>query len=252
MASAADPWWTEYFDEVFLRIYRPLLGQERTEAEVDAVEELTALQPGARVLDVGCGWGRHAIELARKGFEVTGLDLSAFLLGQAKELAEREELAVSWVQRDMRELSFTSEFEVVISLFSSMGYFETEEDDVKVLRGMRRAVVDGGHLVIETMHRDLIARDFLERDWWETPEGDHVWVERDFDGVDGISHELLRWIAPDGSSGEKPHSIRIRSATEWKVLLNRSGWTPVEWFGDWSLEPFSQRSERLIVLCVAS
>src|SRR5690606_35004186 len=129
--------------------------------------------------------------------------------------------------------------------FSTLGYFGVEEGDARVLRGIRRALRSGGSFLLETMHRDLVAREFAERDWWTTPDGDQVWVEREFDAVAGISHEVLRWRAADGAEGEKVHQVRIRSAPEWQVLLTACGLRPMEWFGDWDLHPFAHTSERL-------
>lgn len=249
MDNPADAhWWKSYFDDVFLRIYRPLRDETRTALEADAVCELLGLNDGARILDVGCGWGRHSLELARLGFQMTGFDYSARLLEEAERSAEADALEVRWVQGDMRKLDFYQEFDAILSLFSTFGYFTTDEEDRAVLRGMREAATPGGFLLIETMHRDMIAREFAERDWWETPEGDVVRVERSFDAVAGITHELLRWRDANGKEGEKPHSIRVRSAPEWDDLLNRSGWRPIEWIGSWDLEPFTHLSERLIVV----
>lgn len=244
-----DPvWWSTYFDDVFLRIYRPLKDDARTAGEVDAICEMLGLDAGARILDVGCGWGRHSLELARLGFRVTGLDLSARLLEEAEEASRAEGLDIEWIRGDMRELPFSGGFDAVISMFSSLGYFASEEDDVAALRGMREAADPGGRLLLETMHRDAIAREFVERDWWETPDGDVVRVERSFDALAGVSHELLHWRDAAGNEGEKAHSIRIRNATEWHELLGRAGWQPAEWVGGWDLEPFDHLSERLIVL----
>lgn len=244
-------WWAEYFDEVFLRIYRPLLGAERTAEESDAIRELLGLEEGDRVLDVACGWGRHSVELARHGMQVTGFDLSAFLLREARQFAREAGVEVRWVRGDMRDLPFEGEFDAALSLFSSFGYFPDEQEDALVLRGIRNAVREGGALLIETMHRDLIAREYVERDWWETPENDVVWVEREFDAVEGISRETLRWRSPDGSTGAKPHTIRVRSATEWLQLLESCGWMPQEWLGDWEGTPFELSSERLIIVARA-
>ena len=251
MTDRAGEWWAEYFDEVFLRVYRPLLDEERSALEADVIRELIDLPEGGAVLDVACGWGRHSVELARQGLAVTGFDLSAYLLREAREYADRAGTEVSWVRGDMRELPFRGEFDAALSLFSSLGYFPDHGEDAVVLRGIREAVRPGGALLIETMHRDLIAREFVERDWWETPEGDLVWVEREFDAVAGISRETLRWRSPDGSAGAKPHAIRVRSATEWDRLLGATGWQAEEWFGGWGLEPFELASERLIILARA-
>ena len=243
-----DPWWASYFDDVFLRIYRPLLGHDQTAAEVESILHLLSLPKGAAILDVGCGWGRHSVELAKHGYKVTGVDFSPAMVAEAKKEAEREGVEVRFLCGDMRKLDFEDEFDAALSLFSSLGYFDDEEDDLLVLRGIRRAVKGEGSLLIETMHRDMIARHYVERDWWETPAGDHVWVERSFDPLEGVSHEMLRYRARDGASGAKPHRIRIRSASEWQELIDQAGWAPQEWIGGWDLEPFTHRSERLIVV----
>src|SRR5690606_37060223 len=106
-------------------------------------------------------------------------------------------------------------------------------------------------LLLETMHRDLLAREYVERDWWETPEGDLIIVERSFDAVAGVSNELLRWRDREGREGEKPHSVRVSSATEWSVLIERAGWKPLEWIGSWDFEPFTHASGRLIMVAEA-
>jgi SAM-dependent methyltransferase len=247
----SEGWWQTYFDDVFLRIYRPFLDSERTTAEVEAVTQLLPLPASRTLLDVACGWGRHSIALAEEGYEVTGVDLSTRLLEEARRGAAAAKVRVTWKHADMRELDFDGDFDAAISLFSSLGYFGSDADDARVLRGIRSALRPGGLLLLETMHRDLAARDFADRDWWTTPEGDLVWVEREFDAVAGISHEILRWRAVDGTEGEKSHQVRIRSAPEWKALLESCDLRPLEWFGDWDLDRFTHTSERLIVLAVA-
>jgi len=244
----AAPWWIDYFDETYLRIYETFLTPARTDREVAALRELLDDAPGDRVLDVACGWGRHAIELARTGFAVTGVDRSSHLLDEARKLAGNADSPPALVHADMRDLAFYGEFDAALSLFSSLGYFGSgDADDIRVLEGIRRALVANGVLIIETMHRDAVAREYAERDWWETPDGLTVWVEREFDPIAGGSDEVLRWRDASGQEGTKRHSIRIRSATEWNALLTATGFEPVEWFGGWDLEPFSLGSERLLI-----
>src|SRR5688572_20558593 len=80
-------WYEDYFDDVFVDIYRDFLTPERTEREIEGLREMVPLEPGAAVLDLACGWGRHSIALARAGFRVTGLDLSETLLARARKRA---------------------------------------------------------------------------------------------------------------------------------------------------------------------
>lgn len=246
--SPARSWWTDYFDDVYLRVYEPLLPSELTENEVDAIRELLGDRPGARILDVACGWGRHTIELARCGYDVTGVDLSTFLLGEAGSRASAAGVEARFVRADMLDLPFANEFDAAICLFSSLGYSD-DTADARALVGIRRALCEEGVFILQTMHRDAIARGFAERDWWTTPDGDTVRVEREFDPVAGISHETLHWRDASGTEGEKRHSVRVRSATEWNALLVDAGFRPLEWFGDWTLEPLGLQSEELIVMC---
>jgi SAM-dependent methyltransferase len=251
---AHDAWWRDYFDEDFYELYRPFLPEERTQEEVAAVLELLALPAGSRVLDLACGWGRHAVPLAGAGLAVTGLDYSATLLAHARELAAEAGVAVEWVQRDLRELDWEGEFNAVLSLFSSLGYAGggADADDLQVLRGVRRALRPGGAFLLETMHRDHIVRDFAPRDWWIGERGEHVWVHRELDAVAGVVREWLHWRGGGLAAGEKYHELRLRTATEWNVLLRAAGLVPREWYGSWELAPFDHESESLIVLATAA
>jgi SAM-dependent methyltransferase len=241
-------WWDGYFDETFVDIYRDFLTPERTEREIQGLREMVPLPPDAEILDLACGWGRHSVELARSGFKVTGLDWSRTLLARAKKRAEAAGVSVDFVQGDMREIPWTGRFDAVLSLYSSLGYFLSDEEDLRVLRGARDALKPGGVFVMETMHRDHIVGGFTERDWWETAGGATVWVEREFDVVEGVSREWTRWSKRD-KKGEKYHELRIRTATEWNALLRQAGLVPIDWWGDWQFAPFIHSSEDLIVVC---
>ena len=243
-------WWEGYFDEDYIELYAPLLPPEHSRMEAETVYEMLALRPGARVLDLGCGWGRHSVELARLGCSVVGLDQSPVPLERAAALADEAGVVVEWVRGDVRERRWNAEFDVVVSLFSSLGYSGGDEDDVLALRAARAALVPEGSFVLETMHRDPLARGYTERDWWPGASGEPVWVEREFDAVEGVSREWLRWLR-DGQPREKYHEIRIRAAPEWAALLERAGLDPLAWYGSWELDPFDLRSDRLIVVAGA-
>jgi cyclopropane fatty-acyl-phospholipid synthase-like methyltransferase len=252
MDARDEAWWEEYFDDDFLAIYGALLDDETTRGEVAAIIEILGLPHGAAVLDVACGWGRHAVPLAQAGLRVTGVDLSPTLLARAEADARAAGVGIRLVRADIRRLEWTSEFDAALSLFSSLGYFLSDEDDLRVLQRARAALRPGGTFILDTMHRDQLARSFVERDWWAGPEGSPLWVEREFDAVRGINHECLRWTDRAGRIREKRHALRVRCASEWDVLLQEAGFAPLEWLGGWDLAPFETGSERLIVVARAA
>jgi SAM-dependent methyltransferase len=145
------PW---FEDEHFWEsIYPFTFSEDRfisADAEVGEFTKLTG-KPFARVLDLGCGPGRHSIPLAKQGAQVTGVDRSPFLLEKARSRAEFEKLNIEWVQADMRSFIRPGEFDLVINLFTSFGYFGDVEEDLTVLRNVFRSLAPGGFFIIDVM-----------------------------------------------------------------------------------------------------
>jgi SAM-dependent methyltransferase len=241
-------WYRSYFDEAVLRLYRSRLDPADARTETAALLEWMGLPLGAEVLDVGCGWGRHAILLAEAGLRVTGVDISPAALEAAASDSTEAGLSVRWEQRDMRSLGFDGEFDAALSLFSSLGYFPSAEEDLGVLQGIHRALRPGGTFLLETMHRDSFVMGFQPRERWpaveEGTEGGTVEVERRFDALEGVNRERLTW--PDGRV--KEHAMRIRTATEWVALLRAAGFEIEGVWGGWDEEPLLPSSPILVVL----
>jgi 2-polyprenyl-3-methyl-5-hydroxy-6-metoxy-1,4-benzoquinol methylase len=109
-------WYREFFDDLYLRVYQPLEAPKQVRREVDFIVKALDLPAGAKVLDLCCGQGRHSLELARRGFQVVGVDLSEALLYAARKRAESEGLSVTFLHCDMREIDFAGEFDAVINI----------------------------------------------------------------------------------------------------------------------------------------
>lgn len=242
-------WWQTYFDDDFLELYRPHLPRRRTRREVAGVQEMLGLPVGSKILDLACGWGRHTLPLTEAGYRVCGLDRSEFLLSRARDRAGSP-VEAPFICGDMRQLPLRPDFDAVLSLFSSLGYFLDDAEDLRVLTAVRTALVPGGLFLLDTMHRDRVVRDFVQRDWWEAG-GRAVRVERDFDAISGIYSERLWWSAP-AADGTKEYAMRIRTATEWARLLAAAGLQPLHWYGGWDSRDFTERSPRLIIVAAAA
>ena len=145
LPPAPDDWYVplaRHLGEAYLQ-YGFAMG---TTQEVDFIEETLATVPGERLLDVGCGPGRHAVEFARRGLDVVGIDLSADFVAVAHRRAAEAGVTPSFFQMDARELPFDNEFDVVISL--CQGAFGLGLPDLQILRNIRRALRPGGRLAL--------------------------------------------------------------------------------------------------------
>jgi ubiquinone/menaquinone biosynthesis C-methylase UbiE len=237
--------WDAVFDETYLLTYLPFLTDERTREEALGAVGLAGVEPGAEILDCPVGFGRHALVLTDAGYRVTGLERSETQLAEA----ERRRGEAEWpklVRGDYRELPFENEsFDAVLNLFTSLGYLERDED-VGVLREFRRVLRPGGALVVETMHRDRLARIFLARTWDPLPDGSLFLQEREVDWVEGTTSTLHLVVTPDGERIERRFVHRGYTATDWVAMLGEAGFDDIDCFSDWEGEaPMPDR--RLII-----
>jgi ubiquinone/menaquinone biosynthesis C-methylase UbiE len=238
--------WDAVFDETYLRAYLPFLDEERTREEAVGAVSLAGVDPPAEILDCPVGFGRHALVLAEAGYRVTGLDRSATQLAEA----ERRRGDAEWprlVRGDYRELPFPDRsFDAVLNLFTSLGYLD-RAGDVGVLREFLRVLRPGGSLVIETMHRDRLARFFVTRTWDRLPDGSLFLQERDPDWVAETVTTQFLIVTPDGERIERRFVHRAYTATEWVEMLDEAGFGEMDCFSDWEEAASPSPDRRLIV-----
>ena len=241
-------WYDGFFEHEWLHEIEARIPEARTTRQVDFLLERLCLNEGARVLDLACGHGRIALELARRGYRVTGLDLSPRSLQMAREAADRDGLEIVWVEADMREIPSAAEFDAVVNIFTAFGYFEEESENQMVLDRVARALAPGGRFVIDVMNLLGLARGFQPRDWHERTDGVLQIDEREFDFLAGRS--LTRWtfIRPDGARSELIHSVRVYTPHELTVMLERAGLTVEGAWGGWDGSELSFDRARLILL----
>lgn len=235
-------WYRTFFSEDYLRFDR----HEDTSDEVSFLQDQASLPSGAKVLDLCCGYGRHAIELARRDCHVTGLDLSRTMLRQARQDAVRQGTRVRWAQGDMRALPFRERFDAVFSMFTSFGYFEDENQNFGVLEEVARVLVPGGRFLIETVNRDFLVR-YFEPQSWLRPEGMTVLEERTFDPITGRSRVDVTVI--EGEREQRYfHSVRLYTFTELQMLMRAAGLTAIDVWGDFEGGSYGWNAGRMIVL----
>ena len=219
----ADPRWYEtFFDRDWLAI---AVGQddEHNRAEVAFFVDRLGLEPRARVLDLACGHGRHAVELAARGFRVTGIDISEPSLAIARERAAERHAEIELAQLDMRELASESEYDAVLNLHSAFGYFPSGEEDLHVLERIACGLVRGGHFLIDTINGLWLARNFQPRGWRTLEDGTVMTEDRAYDPITGRSSAVWTLIRTDGSRSELRHSVRVYTCPELCRMLGQVG-----------------------------
>ncbi|HEU5298507.1 MAG TPA: class I SAM-dependent methyltransferase [bacterium] len=240
-------WWKQLFNSP---IYFELYAAEDTKKAVKEVRDLLRLldlQPPARVLDVPCGYGRHALELARRGFTVTGIDASPVQLARAREEAGKAGVAVDLREVDARELPFEGEFDLAINMFLSFGYFETDAEHLAMLAGIARALRPGGRFLMHLWNREYEIRYFDQ--YQVDRSGDVVEVEEwEFDHLRGRLNWKNTAFFPDGRRESWWHSIRAYTIAELRGLLERAGLRLEAVYGGLGGEPYSIESEESVLI----
>jgi ubiquinone/menaquinone biosynthesis C-methylase UbiE len=239
--------WDEVFDvEDYLYFYEDTLHAERTPHQVDMLCTHLAILPGMQVLDIGCGHGRHALELARRGLRVVGIDRMAGFLEMAKRDAAKEDLEVRFELGDARELEETASFDRILCLFDAFGLHADDENE-DILRRIARALKPGGRVCIDVRNRDWIVRALLPVTVMQ--KGQDLMVDRHV--FDPISGRLVdyRLMVRDGKTKEARFSVRLYHFAELRALLAHVGLFVTEAFGTWDGEPIGLQHNRMVLMC---
>lgn len=241
------PWFEELFDEDYLRTL-PFLTPQATQAEALFVEGALEIETGAQVLDVGCGYGRHAMELAARGYHVVALDSSLPLLLRGADEAQRRSLNINFVHGDMRELTFESQFDGAYCLFSTFGYFD-DETNKKAAQNIARALKPGARLIIAVLNRDYLIEDLPSRVWWEG-DGCVVLEEVEFNYFSSRIISNRSVVFDDGRQLEQEISMRAYSLHEFGKLLHAAGFRVLEVSGSMVTRGrfFGNHSREIIVV----
>jgi SAM-dependent methyltransferase len=178
--------WTESYASMF-----PAQSFEAARHEVEQIVELTGCRAGS-VLDLACGPGRHAVPFARRGFAVTAVDRTRFLLDKARERAAAEGVDVEWIERDMREPSRPAAFDLCICMYTSFGVFEEHAENQRVLDNVHRSLRPGAAFVVDVAGKEILARIWQPTASSQLDDG-RVFIQRR-EVVDDWSRIEMEWL----------------------------------------------------------
>ncbi len=254
--------WTEQLflehGALFLRVMKRKDGRAPKEVEVlERIFSETKVHPGDRVLDLCCGYGRHALRLAEKGFIITGVDISPVAIKHAKELAENMKIQdrIEFLMGDAREIlkllkGKQGSFRAIINMWTSIGYYD-DETDKKILRQLNRLASPGGILVIELGNRDFIVKHFQPFGIGEL-EGCELHEQRKLNLERSRVENTWKFYKKEGEElkhlASIPLNSRLYSLHELVDLLGKTGWKYINSYGNLELQPVTPDTRRIIIV----
>ena len=246
MITRAD-WWEHFFEGLIVEFWRAAMPPEATRAEADFFEKQLEVSPGAQLLDVPCGDGRLALELARRGYRTTGVDISADFLAAARDSAERESLSVCWRHSDMRDLPWTGQFDGAFCGGSSFGFLG-DAGDAAFLAAVSRALKPGARFAIDAIKAaEVLLPQFRERNEMEV-SGLRFVGENSYDHRSGWMDSRYTITDPSGREETREAAHRVYTYREVLQMLQTAGFEECSAFGSLSGTPFRLGSPRLILV----
>ena len=212
----------------------PLLTLERTAAEIDFVLNQVQPVPGARFLDVGCGPGRHSLELARRGYQVLGIDPSPEMVASAQQAAEQAKAVPSpvFIQARGEEFITQQPFDAAICLFTTLGQMDSAGDNASLIRGVYQALMPAGFFIVEVPNRDYVLSNLKHTERFGDSEN-YTEVERQIDLQSNAVTEIFSVVSPQETC-QYILRYRIYSPVDLRALLRVAGFEVLALFGNYN------------------
>lgn len=237
-------WTRQYFDEVYLKYFLEKQSEELTEKQVDFIARF--FSKDSRLLDAGCGIGRHSIKLGERGFDVLGVDSSPLYVDIArKKIKEKNLKNVRCEVLDLRDMHFENIFNGVLSMWSSFGYFDDKTNE-RILQSFFIALDSKGKLIIDIENRDYILKYFI-RETFREKDSVFIMERRRFHPLTSVV-TTHRYVVGKDIRKDYIRHIRVYSATEMINLFERIGFINIKVFGDYDFSTFSEHSKRIIIV----
>lgn len=238
------------WDETYLLSELP--SEEETIEEVEFLWDKLQLKTGSVVLDLCCGQGRHALQLAERGCIIIGLDSSRFLLNEAlKEVKRRRLSRIKLIEADMRAIPLQNVCDAVINIYTSFGFF-SDADNVTVLSDVASALKHGGKLLLDYWNPYSVAQLDGARNWWWINDELLALAEAKYDAVSGLLYDYRTVINlkrdEESSIRKSVNRIRFYFPTELEEKLKAVGLQILNLYGDFDGQNFDLDSRRLIVV----
>lgn len=235
-------WTPTFFEDA-----RPLFPAARESLkEARYVHRKLQLKKGMTFLDCPCGFGRISLPLARIGIKVTGVDITGSYLDEFDKRAHKARVKVTLLNQDMRRINFRNEFDAAANLYTSFGYFESDTENLRVLRNFFHALRPGGRFLMTTINRDWLMMNFVPNNW-EEHSGVRLLQARWFDYARSIIHDEWRF-QKDGEEKVYHTTLRLFSFHELRAMLAKVGFIDIEGYGSREDQPTGRTNRNIYVI----
>jgi len=244
------PWYSDeagFFGEHYFNIVNIVPVNEDTPNQCDFLEKVLDLKKGSKILDLCCGHGRITTELAKRGYNMTGQDINNYFLDIAGNKAREESLNINYVKSDMRKIPFKNEFDAVLNMFTSFGFFGSDEEDEKVIAEINKALKPGGKFLMDYVNKDFIIRRAKTEDTRQIKDG-YVKIKRIYDHLKCSHHELFDIYQNDVFIKRVETDFRFYAASELARMLKVNGFKILKVFGGFDYSPLSFDSKGCIII----
>ncbi len=221
-ATRAENINNSFFDGYYKEIWRALIPEALTKAEVDYLVNEGGLKPGSKVLDLMCGYGRHALSLARQGISVTAVDNLADYINEIKEIAGKEKLPVTALLQDVMQFQSEDQYDLIICMGNSMSFFN-EEDSEKLFSNICSHLKTKGTAIFNSwVIAEIVYKQFQDNSWTNIGDIKCLYKSKYFVSPARVETEST-FIAPDGHTETKKAVDYIYSLNETEAILKKSG-----------------------------
>ena len=241
-----ENWWENFFHGVALDFWRAAISAELTRTEADFIAKQLQLTNSAKVLDVPCGNGRLSIELAQRGFALTGVDIATEFMDEAKSRSTEIGVNVGWHTQDMRDLPWPGKFDGAFCFGNSFGYLDDEANAV-FLKAVSLTLKPGGRFILDAPAvAECILPTFQPSRSIELA-GIKVDIEHRYDHEQGRLFNDFTFTR-DGIEDKRPSSQRAYTYRELTELLHDAGFESVAAYGSLTEDPFKLGAHRLLLV----
>ncbi|WP_128893698.1 class I SAM-dependent methyltransferase [Longirhabdus pacifica] len=238
-----ENWYKRSFGEDYLEVYKHRNVQGAYQ-EIQNMMGWLHLPKGATILDLCCGMGRHALALHHFGYKVTGIDLSEVLLDEARKLDVNHD--VEWVHGDMRQVPIRKQFDVVVNLFTSFGYFTEDEENMKVLLEIQRLLKYNGTFVIDFLNPQYVKENLVAAS--ERKQSDMTILEERRIQDEAV-HKVITILKSDQIKKQYNEHVKLYSLAQFENMFEKTDLKLSNVYGDYDKSPYDQHvSKRMIMV----